>query len=164
MKKIAIISDSHGFLDQKIINHVKKCDELWHAGDIGNINTLDYLEKIINIKAVYGNIDGQKIRTRCPENLFFTCEGINVLMTHIAGKPGKYTQRVKKIIQKQKPNLFICGHSHILLVKKDLEYNHLHINPGAIGKEGFHKYRTMIIADINDKKIQNLNVVQFKKN
>ena len=85
-------------------------------------------------------------------------------MTHIAGRPGKYTQRVKKIIQKQKPNLFICGHSHILLVKKDLEYNHLHINPGAIGKEGFHKYRTMIIADINDKQIQNLNVVQFKKN
>ena len=164
MKKIAIISDSHGFLDQKIINHVKKCDELWHAGDIGNINTLDYLEKIINIKAVYGNIDGQKIRARCPENLFFNCEGINVLMTHIAGKPGKYTQRVKKIIQKQKPNLFICGHSHILLVKRDLEYNHLHINPGAIGKEGFHKYRTMIIADINDKQIQNLNVVQFKKN
>jgi len=164
MKKIAIISDSHGFLDQKIINHIKKCDELWHAGDIGNINTLDYLEKIINIKAVYGNIDGQKIRARCPENLFFNCEGINVLMTHIAGKPGKYTQRVKKIIQKQKPNLFICGHSHILLVKRDLEYNHLHINPGAIGKEGFHKYRTMIIADINDKQIQNLNVVQFKKN
>tara|TARA_B100000609_G_C17160905_1_gene406133 strand:- start:432 stop:926 length:495 start_codon:yes stop_codon:yes gene_type:complete len=164
MKKIAIISDSHGFLDQKIINHVKKCDELWHAGDIGNIYILDYLEKIINTKAVYGNIDDQKIRKLCPENLFFNCEGINVLMTHIAGRPGKYTQRVKKIIQKYKPNLFICGHSHILLVKKDLEYNHLHINPGAIGKEGFHKYRTMIIADINDKQIQNLNVVQFKKN
>ena len=163
MKKVAIISDSHGYLDQKVINHLKKCDEVWHAGDIGNIKILNLLDGITNIKAVFGNIDGQKIRINCPENLLFYCEGIKIFMTHIGGRPGKYTQRVKKLLNLHKPDIFITGHSHILVVKKDIEYSHLHINPGAIGKEGFHKFRTMIITEISNKKIQKLDVIQFTK-
>ena len=163
MKKIAIISDTHGYIDDNAINHIKKCDELWHAGDIGNIKILDYLEKKTLVKAVFGNIDGQKIRINCPENLFFNCEGINVLMTHIGGRPGRYSQRVKNLIRLKKPDLFVCGHSHILIVKKDIQFNLLHINPGALGKEGFHKFRTMILLEIDNKKITNLNVVEFGK-
>ena len=163
MKKIAIISDTHGYIDDNAINHIKKCDELWHAGDIGNIKILDYLQNIIKTKAVYGNIDGAEIRKVCPENLFFKCEGINILMTHIGGRPEKYNKRVQKLLINQKPDIFICGHSHILIVKKDKKFNLLHINPGALGKEGFHKFRTMILLEIENEKITDLKAIDFGK-
>ena len=163
MKKIAIISDTHGNIDDNAINHIKKCDELWHAGDIGNIKILEYLETIITTRAVYGNIDGTEIRKICPENLFFECEGIKVLITHIGGRPGKYNKRVQKLLTKKKPNIFICGHSHILIVKKDIVFDTLHINPGALGKEGFHKFRTMVLIEIENKKIIDLKAIDFGK-
>lgn len=163
MKKIAIISDSHGYLDESVINHIKKCDEVWHAGDIGNFKIIEYLRKIVITKAVYGNIDGQDIRSEFPENLHFKCEELNILMTHIGGRPEKYTKRVQNLLKSKKPDIFICGHSHILIVKKDKKFNLLHINPGAIGKEGFHKFRTMILLKIETKKIVDLEVVDFGK-
>ena len=163
MKKIAIISDTHGYIDEEAINHIKKCDELWHAGDIGNIKVLDYLQNIIDTKAVYGNIDCAEIRKDCPENLFFKCEGINILITHIGGRPEKYNQRVKNLLLTKKPDIFICGHSHILIVKKDKKFNLLHINPGALGKEGFHKFRTMILLKIENKNIIDLKAIDFGK-
>ena len=163
MKKIAIISDTHGYIDEEAINHIKKCDELWHAGDIGNIKVLDYLQNIIDTKAVYGNIDCAEIRKACPENLFFKCEGINILITHIGGRPEKYSQRVKNLLLTKKPDIFICGHSHILIVKKDKKFNLLHINPGALGKEGFHKFRTMILLKIENKNIIDLKAIDFGK-
>ena len=163
MKKIAIISDSHSYLDKSAINHIKKCDEVWHAGDIGNIKIIDDLQKIIKLRAVYGNIDGTEIRKICPENLFFNCEGINVLMTHIGGRPEKYNKRARNLLVTKKPDIFICGHSHILIVKKDNKFNLLHINPGAIGKEGFHKFRTMILLEIENKNIIDLKAIDFGK-
>tara|TARA_B100000989_G_scaffold298756_1_gene289633 strand:+ start:3010 stop:3537 length:528 start_codon:yes stop_codon:yes gene_type:complete len=161
LKKIILLSDTHGFLDQKIENYAEKADEIWHAGDIGKISILNRLESIKPVRAVYGNIDSHKIRKQVPEILNFECEGVNVLMIHIAGYPGHYNSRVKRLIKLEQPKLFICGHSHILKIMQDKNNYHLHMNPGAAGISGFHKIRTLLRFSIQKGEIKNLDVIEL---
>lgn len=163
MKKICIISDSHNYIDNNIVNYIKKCDEVWHAGDIGDLNVCEHLKKYTFLRAVYGNIDNHIIRIEYPEFVFFQCEDFKILMIHIGGSPGRYTKKTIELIKRYKPDIFICGHSHILKVLKDKKFNLIHINPGAIGKHGFHQVRTMIILEVERKKILNMNVIEFKR-
>ncbi len=161
MKKILLLSDTHGFLDQRIQNYAEKVDEIWHAGDIGKISILNRLESIRPVRAVYGNIDSHEIRKQAPEILNFECEGVNVLMIHIAGYPGCYNSRVKHLIKLEKPKLFICGHSHILKIMQDKKNSHLHMNPGAAGISGFHKIRTLLRFSLHKGEIKNLEVIEL---
>ena len=161
MRKILLMSDTHGHLDQKIINHVKWADEVWHAGDIGESGLVKKLSKLKPLRAVFGNIDNHLLRCQFKENLVFYCEGVKVLITHIGGPPGKYNSKVKKLLLDEKPQLYICGHSHILKVIPDKKLNLIHINPGAAGIYGFHSIRTMIRFIINKKEIQNLEVIEL---
>tara|TARA_B100001175_G_C19433800_1_gene602524 strand:+ start:17 stop:511 length:495 start_codon:yes stop_codon:yes gene_type:complete len=163
MKLIGLISDTHGYLDPRFTKHLKKCDEIWHAGDIGKIEVIEKLEEIAKVKSVYGNIDNHEIRLRYKKYLEFSCEEINVLITHIGGFPGKYVKEVEVIIKNKPPNLFICGHSHILRVINDKKLGLLHINPGAAGNTGIHKVKTIIIFNINVDKISNLKVIQLQR-
>ena len=162
MKKIGLLSDTHGHVDEKIIEFFRDCDEIWHAGDIGIIETADKISKKKPLLAVYGNIDGQDVRITYPKIQSFTCEKVRVLMTHIGGYPGKYRKEMKELIKELKPNLFISGHSHILKVIFDKRNELLHINPGAAGKSGLHKYQTAIRFVIDGKEIKDLEV--FEKN
>lgn len=161
MKKILLLSDSHGHIDNIIIKHAKWSDEIWHAGDIGNINVIDCLKKYSLVRGVYGNIDNQVIRGFFSENIFFKCENLSVLITHIGGYPGRYSKRIPSLLIKYKPKLFISGHSHILKIIQDKKYNLLHINPGASGIIGFHHKRTMIRFEIDDEKIKNVFVIDL---
>lgn len=163
MKKICILSDSHSHIDKNIIKYVKNCDEIWHAGDIGDIKVSDELKKHSFLRAVYGNIDNSLIRNEFPEINIFTCEGLKILMIHIGGYPGKYTKQAFDLIKKHRPNIFICGHSHILKVIRDQKLKLIHINPGAIGKNGFHQVRTMINLKIKNKILFELNVIEFNR-
>ena len=158
MKRIGLLSDTHGFISKKILEFFKECDEIWHAGDIGNIETAVVLSDFKPLKAVYGNIDGTDVRIEYPNFQIFTCEDVKVLITHIGGYPGKYEKCIKEIIQKIKPNLFISGHSHILKVMYDKEYDLLHINPGAAGNSGLHKKQTAIRFIIEGKDIKDLEI------
>lgn len=155
------MSDTHSYLDETLLTHFQHCDEIWHAGDIGNPLVADRLEAFKPFRAVFGNIDGQEIRRRYPENLRFECVGLDVLITHIGGYPGKYNQRVRPIIQSDPPGLFICGHSHILKVMHDKQLGILHLNPGASGKEGFHRMRTAMRFEIENGKVQKLEVIEL---
>lgn len=161
MKKILLISDTHSYLDEKLIKHINAADEVWHAGDIGNYGLCVQIEKIKPLKAVYGNIDGQDIRISYPENLIFKCENVKVVITHIGGFPGKYSTRVKNLLLKHQPKLFICGHSHILKIIFDKELNLLHINPGACGIHGFHVIKTAVKFEIDDFEIKNLAIIEL---
>ena len=163
MKKILLISDTHGYIDEKIIKYANKVDEIWHAGDIGDISVTDKLKKIKPLRGVYGNIDDQKIRTEFPLHNRFLCEKVNVWITHIGGYPKRYNPKILEELKSNPPDLFICGHSHILKVINDKELDLLHINPGAIGKYGLHRVRTMIQFEINGKSIENLSVIEFKR-
>lgn len=163
MKKILLISDTHGFLDDIIIAHCKNSDEIWHAGDIGSYSLVESLKKIKPLRAVYGNVDDQSIRNEFKIDCKFSVEQIKVWMTHIGGYPGNYKKRILEGLQEYKPDLFICGHSHILKVIHDRKYNFLHINPGAIGKHGFHQKRTMIRFIIDQGDINNLEVIEFNR-
>jgi len=163
MKKILLISDTHGYIDEKIIKYANQVDEIWHAGDIGDISVTDTLKTIKPLKAVYGNIDDQKIRSEFPLHNRFLCEKVDVWITHIGGYPKKYNPKIIDELKSNPPDLFICGHSHILKVINDKELNLLHINPGAIGKHGLHNVRTMIQFEINGDKIENLSIVEFKR-
>jgi hypothetical protein len=163
MKKIGLLSDTHGYIDEKIINFLRECDEIWHAGDVGNIETADQIAKIKSLKAVYGNIDGQDVRVVYPKVQFFTCENVKVLMTHIGGYPGKYEKTMKETIEKLKPNLFISGHSHILKVIYDKKNELLHINPGASGKSGMHKLVTAVRFEIDGAEIKNLEIFEKQR-
>jgi len=163
MKKILLISDTHGYIDDRIIQYAKQSDETWHAGDIGELKVTDELKKVTTIRAVHGNIDNNKIRAEYPENLSFQVEKMKIWITHIGGYPNKYNKRIRQEINTNPPDIFICGHSHILKVINDKKLNVLHINPGAIGKHGFHHVRTMIRFEIMKKKIQNLEVIEFKR-
>ena len=163
MKKILLISDTHGYIDEKIIKYANKVDEIWHAGDIGDISVTDKLKKIKPLRGVYGNIDDQKIRTEFPLHNRFLCEKVNVWITHIGGYPKRYNPKILEELKSNPPDLFICGHSHILKVINDKELDLLHMNPGAIGKYGLHRVRTMIQFEINGKKIENLSVIEFKR-
>ena len=161
MKKIGLLSDTHGHLDPKVFEYFEKCDEIWHAGDIGSTDVSDELSKFKIFRAVSGNIDGQTIRMIHPEDQIFFCEEVKILITHIGGYPGNYFPEERKKIIDYKPDLFICGHSHILKVMRDTKYNLLHINPGAAGKSGFHKIKTIVRFEINGKRIENLEVIEL---
>lgn len=161
MKRILLISDTHGFTDPAVTRHAQNADEIWHAGDIGTEDTAIHFSKLLPFKAVYGNIDGSDIRVQYPENLIFTCEGVSVLITHIAGYPGKWNARVKQLIEQHKPKLVIAGHSHILKVMPDKTYDLLFMNPGAAGNQGFHKVKTMLRFDLEKSDIKNLAVIEF---
>jgi len=161
MKKILLLSDTHSHIDDTILKYVKLADEVWHAGDIGDLSVTDTIKKIKPLRAVYGNIDDAKARLEFPLHNRFLCEGVDVWVTHIGGYPGKYNQDIRSEIKQNPPKLFICGHSHILKVQFDKELNLLHMNPGAAGIHGFHQVRTMLQFEIDGDKIQNLNVVEI---
>lgn len=162
MKKILLLSDTHGFIDTNILNYIKDVDEVWHAGDIGTLSVTDRIEKIKPLRAVYGNIDDKIIRVEFPLNNIFTIEGVKVWITHIGGYPYRYEKRIKEKLIENPPNLFISGHSHILKVQFDKKLNLLHMNPGAIGKYGIHKVRTMLRFEVDNKKINNLEVIELE--
>ncbi len=161
MKRIGLISDTHGYLDDAVFRYFDACDEIWHAGDFGTLELADQLAAFRPLRGVYGNIDGQDVRIVHPEDQFFTCEGVKVWMTHIGGYPGKYPAKVKETLLSYQPDLFICGHSHILKVIYDRNLHFLHLNPGAAGKQGWHKVRTLLRFDIFDKKIHNLEAIEL---
>jgi hypothetical protein len=163
MKKIGILSDTHGYLDPKIFEYFKDVDEIWHAGDVGSIDVIEQLEKFKPLKGVYGNIDDAKIRLILPEHLCFMCEELKVLITHIGGKPYKYRKDSIDEIKKCQPDIFVCGHSHICLVQYDKNINTLWLNPGACGIKGFHKVRTLLRFDIDGKSIKNMEVIEIGK-
>lgn len=161
MKKIGLLSDTHGFLDDKVFEHFKDCDEVWHAGDIGTVEVADRLAAFKPLRAVYGNIDGDKLRMMFKQHERWMCEGVDVWMTHIGGYPGKYAREVKPEIFMHPPKLFISGHSHILKVMYDKKLGTLHINPGAEGKYGFHNVRTLVRFEIDGTDIRNLEVIEI---
>jgi len=161
MIRIGLLSDTHGYLDEAIFQHFESCDEIWHAGDFGDIAVADTLAAFRPLRGVYGNIDGKDIRAVFPEHLRFNCEEVDVWMTHIGGYPNRYSPQVRKDIQLNPPRLFICGHSHILKVMYDQKLQCLHLNPGAAGKQGWHKVRTLLRFSINNKRIENLEVIEL---
>ena len=163
MKKILLLSDTHGHLDERILKYAGEADEIWHAGDIGTTAISDLLQEVKPLKAVYGNIDGDEIRKEFPLNQRFSCEGVDVWITHIGGYPGRYSPAVKEKIKNNPPKLFISGHSHILKVMNDKNLDLLHMNPGAAGKQGFHQMRTMLRFKIDGKDIRDLEVVELGK-
>lgn len=161
MKKIGLLSDTHGYLDEAIFTHFEKCDEIWHAGDFGSIELAKKLSDFKPLRGVYGNIDGQDIRQLYPETLRFSIEGLDVFMIHIGGYPDRYTPIVKELMLHHPPQLFISGHSHILKVIYDKKFKCLHLNPGAAGKQGWHKVRTLQRFDIIEGNIQNLELIEL---
>ncbi|HBX63035.1 MULTISPECIES: metallophosphoesterase family protein [Empedobacter] len=163
MKKILLLSDTHSYIDDRILEYAQQADEIWHAGDIGDISVTDKLAEIKPLRAVYGNIDDNKARAEFPLNNRFTLEGVDIWITHIGGYPGKYNPTIRKEITENPPKLFICGHSHILKVMPDKQLGLIHMNPGAVGKHGFQKVRTMLRFELNKGKIENLEVIEFKK-
>lgn len=163
MKKILLLSDTHGYLDDRILKYADKADEVWHAGDIGTTAVSDALQKIKPLKAVFGNIDGAEIRKEFPLNNRFFCEEVDVWITHIGGYPGRYSPAVKEEIKANPPRIFISGHSHILKVMNDKKLGVLHMNPGAAGKQGFHQMRTMLRFVIDGKDIKDLEVIELGK-
>jgi putative phosphoesterase len=142
--RIGLISDTHGFLDQAVASHFAECDEIWHAGDVGSMAVLEGLRAIRPVRAVFGNVDRAELRSVLDEDLVWDCEGVRVYMTHIGGYPGRYDRRARKELAQRKPGLFICGHSHILRVMRDQALGLVHMNPGAAGKQGWHKVRTLL--------------------
>lgn len=164
MTKILLLSDTHSYIDDRILEYAKKADEIWHCGDFGSMEMIEKLQKIKPLKGVYGNIDGQEIRSHFPEVARFQCEEVEVMMIHIGGYPNKYTPLTKKELSIKTPQLFISGHSHILKVMFDKELNLLHLNPGACGKVGWHKVRTMMRFSIDGKEIKDLEIIELGVN
>lgn len=163
MKRIGIISDTHGYLDEKVFAHFQHCDEVWHAGDFGDYRIVDELKAFKPLRAVYGNIDGQDIRTVYPEKLHFTIEDVNVFMQHIGGYPGRYAPGVKNEIIDNKSKLFLSGHSHILKIMYDDKLDCLHINPGAAGRQGWHKVKTLVRLVIDGNTMRDCEVIELGK-
>jgi uncharacterized protein len=162
--KIGLLSDTHSYLDDQIIRLLTCCDEIWHAGDFGSLEVSDRLNEIAPLRGVYGNIDDATIRQVHPKVNRFVVEGLDVMMTHIGGYPGKYHPDVRNEIKANPPQLYITGHSHILKVMPDRSLNNLlHLNPGAAGKHGFHTMRTMMRFDVNNGKVENLQVIELGK-
>ena len=159
--KIGLISDTHSFLDPKVFEYFEPCDEIWHAGDIGTIELYDELNEFRPTHAVWGNIDGHKIREAVPEDLLFGRSGKTFLMTHIAGKPPSYNKRVRQLLDQHQPDVLICGHSHILKVEMDKKRNVLFMNPGAAGRHGFHKVKTLLRFDVVQGTLKNLEVIEL---
>lgn len=159
--RIGLLSDTHSYLDPSLFEYFQHCDEVWHAGDVGNSAVLDALQAFKPVRGVYGNIDDATIRERLPLNNFFELEGLSVLITHIGGYPGRYTGRLKKLLEEYNPELYICGHSHILKVMPDEKQGLLHLNPGACGKHGFHRMRTALRFSVADGRVKNLEVIEL---
>ncbi len=162
MKRILLLSDTHSHIDERILHYVSEADEIWHAGDIGDLKVTDKIKELKPLRAVYGNIDDHEIRKEFPLNQRFLCEGVDVWITHIGGYPGRYSPAIREEIQKNPPKLFICGHSHILKVMPDKKLDLLHMNPGAAGKYGFHKKRTMLRFNIDGGNITDLVVIELE--
>ena len=163
MKKILLLSDTHSYIDDQILKFVKQADEVWHAGDIGNLRVTDTIKELKPLRAVYGNIDDKDARAEFPLDNQFTVEGVDVWITHIGGYPKKYNQRVRAELKENPPKLFICGHSHILKVQYDQSLQLLHLNPGAAGKHGFHKIRTMLRFALDKGNIKDLEIIELAK-
>lgn len=161
MRRIGLISDTHHFLDENVFRHFESCDEIWHGGDFGSAEIADRLKAFRPLRGVYGNIDGYDIRSVYPEKLRWQCEEVNVYMTHIGGYPPKYNPAVKKELEADPPQLFICGHSHILKVMYDDKLQCLHMNPGAAGNQGWHKVRTLIRFTIDGKDMKDCEVIEL---
>ena len=162
--RIGLLSDTHGWLDPKLLEFVEGCDEVWHFGDIGTMEVAEELERHFIVRAVYGNIDGGMMRRVYPETDVFTCDGVKVLMTHIGGYPGHYDMRIKSRLLQERPKLFVCGHSHIAKVMYDRKLACLHINPGAAGRYGFHKVRTAVRFVIGAGEIKDLELIEYERN
>ncbi len=164
MKRIGLISDTHGYLDEKVFEHFAEVDEIWHGGDIGGLELADDLKKFKPLRAVYGNIDDAQVRAEFPLDNRFELEGFDVWITHIGGYPRHYHPRVKNILQVQPPDIFICGHSHILKVMRDTDYkNMLCLNPGAAGIHGFHRVKTLLRFSLHNKQISNMEAIEMGK-
>ena len=163
MTKIGLISDTHHYLDEAVFKHFATVDEIWHAGDFGTMEVAERLAALKPLKGVYGNIDGGMLRKTFPEHLRFKCEDVDVWMTHIGGYPGKYNPAIRQELYTKPPGLFICGHSHILKIIFDQKLKCLCINPGAAGKQGWQKVRTLIKFYVSDQKIHNLEAVELLK-
>ena len=161
MKKILLLSDTHSYIDEQILKFVKQADEVWHAGDIGDLKVTDTLKKYKSLRAVYGNIDDNDARAEFPLDNKFIVEGVSVWITHIGGYPNAYKPRVREALKVSSPKIFISGHSHILKVQYDQKFNLLHLNPGAAGKHGFHKVRTMLRFELSAGDITNMEVVEL---
>jgi len=162
MKRIGLLSDTHGFLDDRIFKYFNECDEIWHAGDIGSIQVVDRLSTFKSFKAVYGNIDDYITKKSFPEILRFSCENVRVLIKHIGGYPGKYDKSIINELEVDPPDLLIVGHSHLLKIQYDKQYNFLYINPGAAGNYGIHKVKTIIRFTVDDKDIKDLEIIELK--
>lgn len=163
MKKILLLSDTHSYIDDQILKFVRQADEVWHAGDIGNLKVTDAIKKLKPLRGVYGNIDDKDARAEFPLDNRFTVEEVSVWITHIGGYPKKYNQRVRSSLKENPPKLFICGHSHILKVQYDESLELLHLNPGAAGKHGFHKIRTMLRFVLDNGTIKDLEIIELAK-
>lgn len=163
MKQIILLSDTHHSLDERFYPYFKKADEIWHAGDIGDLSVTDKLKEFAPIKAVWGNIDNSTVRNEFKQNIYFKCENINVMMTHIGGYPGRYNKKILPIIKQVKPDLFICGHSHILKIMYDKKLKIMHMNPGATGNYGIHKVKTILSFNIEGKEIKDLNIIELPR-
>lgn len=159
--KVAIISDTHGYLDAQIKKHLASCDEIWHAGDLGGSGLVEELEAIRPTRGVYGNIDGDEVRKAWPEWLEWNCEGLKIVMLHIGGRPPRYARDVLPALKRKRPDVFICGHSHILCVKRDPVNGWMYINPGAAGRHGFHKVRTLLLLEVEGGALKDLKVVEL---
>ena len=161
--RIGLLSDTHGHMDDRILHHLAPCDEIWHAGDIGDLSVTDAIAEVAPLVAVHGNIDGQLIRREFPEHHHFLREGLSIWMTHIGGRPGRYAKGIRQGLSQHHPGLFVCGHSHLLLVKNDPSWGGLYVNPGAAGKQGFHQMRTLIRFEIMNGMIVAPEVVELGK-
>jgi len=159
--KIGLLSDTHGYLDDSILEALKDVDEIWHAGDVGSLHVTDQLAQLAPVRAVYGNIDDYQVRMEWPEYVFLEVDGIRFLMIHIAGRLSTYNPRVRELIAEYQPGFLICGHSHILKVQYDNRFNLLYVNPGAVGQHGFHLVRTLITFEILKGKVTNMNAVEL---
>lgn len=163
MKKIGLLSDTHGYLDPKIFDYFKDVDEIWHAGDVGSMDVIDQLEAFKPTRGIHGNIDDDKLRLAWPEHLSFMCEDMKILISHIGGKPYKYRQQSYPEIEKVKPDVFVCGHSHILLVQFDKKINAMWLNPGACGFKGFHKVKTILRFEVHGDQLKNMEAIELGK-
>ncbi len=163
MTKIGLLSDTHGYLDPKIYEHFKDVDEIWHAGDIGSLEVIDELKKFKPLRIIYGNIDETEIRSETKETEIFEVEKMKVLMTHIAGRPGRYAKGIPELLEREKPSIFVCGHSHILLVQFDKRLNTLWLNPGACGIKGFHSIKTLLRFSLDKGKVSQMEAIEIGK-
>ena len=162
--RIGLISDTHGHMDENVLKHLECCDEIWHAGDIGNLSVTDSLSNIAPLRAVYGNIDGNDVRAVFPKDQIFSIHGKKVWITHIGGRPPKFARGVLPMIKRKQPDIFVCGHSHILIAKWCKDIDCLHLNPGAIGTYGIHKVRTIMRFTLTSNGVSDLEIIEIPRN